>query len=149
MANNNTNSESDEKLSEEVLDKKKLFEEFKTKQIADIDDLVSGDLLFVKKGQSIETYTMPFGDPQVIEEDGSLFIATKTKGTLNQYDKVQILDCISFKREDKIYPYAVRVLHESEAVYIMFNDFMNTKLIGNLFVQADLAAIVAITPTAS
>lgn len=130
----------DSKLSPEQLEKKRRFFEYKTKPISDIDDLQSGDLLFVKKDKSIETYVMPFGDPQPIPEDGSLFIATKAKGMLQAYDCVQIIDCIAFKREDKIYPYAVRVLHDSEAVFILFNDFMNTKAIGDTFVQVDTSA---------
>lgn len=123
--------------TKEVSEKLKRFDEFKTKAIEDIDDLKEGDLLLVKKGQSVETHTMPFGDPKIIEEDGSLFIATKARGMLGEGDLVQIVDCIAFEREGKIYPYAVRMLHESEAVYVIFNDFMNTKAIGTQFVQID------------
>ena len=123
--------------TKEVSEKLKRFDEFKTKAIEDIDDLKEGDLLLVKKGQSVETHTMPFGDPKIIEEDGSLFIATKARGMLAEGDLLQIVDCIAFEREGKIYPYAVRMLHESEAIYVIFNDFMNTKAIGTQFVQID------------
>ena len=124
-----------QQLTPEQEEKLKRFEEFKTKPIEDIDHLQAGDLLLVKKGQTIETVTMPFGDPKIIEEDGSLFIATKAHNNLQEGDLVQIVDCIAFEREGKIYPYAVRMLHESEAIYVIFNDFMNTKAIGAQFLQ--------------
>ncbi len=127
-------------LTEEEQEKLKRFDEFKTVEITDIDKLNSGDLLLVKKGVSIEVVTIPFGKPSIIEEDGSLFIATKAHThPLTQGDLCQILDCIAFKRDDKIYPYAVKVLCESEAVYVLLNDFMNPALIGTMFVQIDTA----------
>lgn len=120
----NSNKSPADVATQEKLERAK---QFKTEPIADVDDITEGDLLVVKKGQSVETHTMPFGDPKIIEEDGSLFIATKARGMLTEGDVVQVLDCIAFERDDKVLPYMIRLLHDTEAVYIIHNDFMNTK----------------------
>jgi len=116
-----------DEASKAVNEKLERLKQLKLEAIADVDDITEGDLLAVKKGQSVETHTMPFGDPKIIEEDGSLFIATKARGMLSEGDICQVLDCIAFERDGKVYPYMIRLLHESEAVYIIHNDFMNTK----------------------
>jgi len=95
--------------------------------INDVDEVTEGDFLIVKEGLSIETHTIPFDDPQVIPEDGSIFVATKAKDHLREGDLVQVIDCITIIKDNKSYPYMIRFLHNQEIVYIIHNDFMNTK----------------------
>jgi len=118
---------SEKNVDKEVAAKLERAKQFKKIPILDVDDITEGDLLIVKSGQTIETHVMPFGDPKIVEEDGSLFIATKARGMLTEGDIVQVIDCISLSKNNKTYPYMIRFLFETEAVYIMHNEFMNTK----------------------